>query len=129
MITLNTPYRTESVEGVAREKRERYDYPEGLNLQPDHDQHGKIVQWVMRRARKSYSVIQEKFPIWDKLDESCTAYIRTDEAERLRQQKDPRKPTSIVMPITYSVGPRESGGIQYLVCEWQITVKQENAVT
>ena len=36
---------------------------------------------------------------------------------------------TIVMPITYSVGPRESGGIQYLVCEWQITVKQENAVT
>jgi hypothetical protein len=103
VITLNTPYRTESVEGVAREKRERYDYPEGLNLQPDHDQHGKIVQWVMRRARKSYSVIQEKFPIWDKLDESCTAYIRTDEAERLRQQKDPRKPTSIVMPITYTI--------------------------
>lgn len=36
---------------------------------------------------------------------------------------------TIVTPITYTVGPREYGNQTYLVCEWQITVKQENAVS
>jgi len=39
------------------------------------------------------------------------------------------KAETIVMPITYSIGPREYGKLTYLVCEWQITIKQENAVT
>lgn len=36
---------------------------------------------------------------------------------------------TIIMPITYTVGAREYGSATYLVCEWQITVKQENTIT
>ena len=36
---------------------------------------------------------------------------------------------TIIMPITYTVGAREYGSATYLVCEWLITIKQENAIT
>ena len=36
---------------------------------------------------------------------------------------------TIVSPITYSVGARDYGAQTYLVCEWIITVKQENTIT
>lgn len=36
---------------------------------------------------------------------------------------------TIVPPITYTVGAREYGKLTYLVCEWLITIKQENAIT
>lgn len=103
MIETQTPYRTESIDGLAQEKPEKYDYPDGLKLQPGSEQHNKIVNWVMRRARNSYSMIEKRFPAWDKIDETCTAYIRTDDSERLRIRKDSRKPVSIVLPITFTI--------------------------
>lgn len=36
---------------------------------------------------------------------------------------------TIVPPITYTVGSRQYANQDYLVCEWLITVKQENAIT
>lgn len=95
-----------SFESMARERRyPEYSaaYPDGMNLQPDSDQHGKIVQAIMRRARSSHSEMQKRHYSWDKIDETMTAYIPVDESERLRKEKDSRKPVSIVFPVTYTI--------------------------
>lgn len=79
-----------------------YDYPEGMDLRPRSKLHEKIVLEVMNRARDSYNVMQARHSAWKAIDETTTAYIKSDDKENIVKSKDSRKPISIVVPQTYA---------------------------
>lgn len=101
-VVIEQPFNSPGM-SVLAQNRKAYSYPEGLNLQPDSDQHQKLVGMVMRRAQASHTVMKRRHASWDQVDKTLTAYIPTDEAERASQRRDSRKPVSIVVPITYTV--------------------------
>jgi len=65
--------------------------------------HTTIVNEVVQRARASKAVIDNKVPIWNKLERSLTAYVPLDEAERHVKATDARKPVSVVVPVSFAV--------------------------
>lgn len=79
-----------------------YDYPEGLNLDPNGDLHKKLVTEILNRVQESNSAMSQRHPSWAQIDETLTAYIRTDSQENEVKAKDNRKPVSIVVPQTYA---------------------------
>lgn len=85
--------------------KERFDYiyPEGLNLTPGSKLHDRIRDEVMDRAFESATVMSTRHDAWNKIDYTLTAYIPTDEKEKEVQEKDSRKPISIVFPYSYTV--------------------------
>jgi hypothetical protein len=84
-----------------------YTYPEvegkELNLKPGSKLHNKIRDEVMERAHGSARVMSTRFDSWNKIDETLTAYIRPDEKEKAVQERDDRRPISIVYPYSYTV--------------------------
>ena len=82
--------------------RGEYEYPEGMDLHPDSDQHRKILDLIMKCAGESYDVMEKRFPAWAELDKKLTVYIDLDSDEEEVQGADERRPVSIVVPITYA---------------------------
>jgi hypothetical protein len=81
----------------------KYDYSRDLNLKPGSDLHEKIKTEVLKRARESSNSMSSRFDSWNKIDEILTSYIETDDAEKEIQDKDHRKPVSIVYPYSYAI--------------------------
>jgi len=80
-----------------------YSYPDGLNLRPDSDLHRRIVNVIMQRARLSRTALSPRYDAWKKIDESMMAYTPLDEEEKLVKANDSRKPTSIIVPLSYAI--------------------------
>jgi hypothetical protein len=79
-----------------------YNYPNGINLRPSSPTHEKLKSLIYDKARDSYGVISRRFESWNKIDQTLTAYIRADDAEKKVQDNDDRKPISIVVPYSYA---------------------------
>jgi hypothetical protein len=80
-----------------------YDYSGGLNLNPGSKLHERIKTEVMKRAHEASSPMSKRFDSWNKIDETLTSYIETDDAEKLVTNKDHRKPVSIIYPYSYAI--------------------------
>ncbi len=78
-----------------------YSYPRDLDLTPKSKLHDKIIKEVCRRVTDSQQIMRSRYPSWRKIDESLTAYVPLDDAEKLLKQKDRRKPVSVVVPMSY----------------------------
>jgi hypothetical protein len=79
-----------------------YTYPGGLDLRPSSELHKKVVTEVYQRALESSNEMQKRFPSWRSIDKTLTAYIKADDAERIVQMEDDRKPVSVVVPYSYA---------------------------
>lgn len=79
-----------------------YSYPKGLDLHPRSDLHRKIVDYVWRMGNDATEVIQGKMDTWRRIDETMTAYIALDSAEKKVKEKDSRRPVSVVVPLSYA---------------------------
>ena len=79
-----------------------YKYPHGLNLRPGSLVHDKLATAVRMWAQESYQVMSQRFPSWNKIDETLTAYIPADADEDDVTDMDDRKPVSIVVPYSYA---------------------------
>lgn len=80
-----------------------YTYPEGLDLRPGSTLHSKIRDEVLERAQASANTMSARHSTWNDIDHTLTAYISTDDKERLEKDSDSRKPISIVFPYSYTV--------------------------
>jgi len=80
-----------------------YDYPDKLNLKPGSKLHEKIKTEVLRRASDSAGQMSGRFASWNNIDDTLVSYIDTDSAEDAIQEKDHRKPVSIVYPYSYAI--------------------------
>lgn len=78
-----------------------YDYGD-LNLHPSSDLSKFIVQQVKDRARVSSNAIQNVFPAWRKMDQTLSAYMPADEMDLIVKGGDSRKPTNVVIPVTFA---------------------------
>ena len=56
-----------------------YKYPNGLDLRPGSQLHGQLIINILNRARQSYSVMQRRHEAWNKIDDTLTAYVASDE--------------------------------------------------
>lgn len=79
-----------------------YSYPGGKDMKPGSVLHQRIVTEVYSRARESYNEMSKRYSNWRLIDESLTAYIDLDSAEKSIKDADARKPVSIVVPYTYA---------------------------
>jgi len=80
-----------------------YDYPNDLDLKPDSDFHTNLRNKIWQRARESRNEISKRFPSWNEIDKTLTAYIPLKDKETILKKKDPTKPVSIVFPYSYSI--------------------------
>ncbi len=88
---------------ISSEDNYSYQYPAGLNLRPDSQDHKELLTKIWNRANESSTEMQKRFPVWKKIDRSLTAFVQTSDDEKLVKEIDDRKPVSIVVPYSYAV--------------------------
>ena len=77
-----------------------YEYPRDLDLKPGSDFSDHILELIDDRVTASKRVTDPLKCEWKKLDWTLTAYVPQDAAEQATKAADPRKPTSIVVPMS-----------------------------
>jgi hypothetical protein len=80
-----------------------YRYPGKRNLKPGSKLHDKIIENVLERARASRASLSERFDAWKSIDNMLTAYVRPTAEDMRVSQRDPDKPTTVVIPTLYAV--------------------------
>ncbi len=98
---VNGAFKDQGVD-LSKQKHD-YEYPFGLNLNPNGKLHKKLIGKIMPYAREAASNISTRFSSWNEIDRTLTAYIPVDDAEKEMMYNDSRKPTSIVFPNTYAI--------------------------
>lgn len=76
-----------------------YDYPEGLDLRPSSELHGRIITQVMNRAKESYGEISKRHSAWNIIENSLNVYIQPSDEKKW---KELNKTAPIVIPISYA---------------------------
>ena len=88
-------------------KRFKYDYPLGLNFEPDGVLAKAIVDKVMNYATQASTVISNRYPAWAEIDEMLTAFMVPSkdslEANKIGRSKGVKKPVEIVVPESYAI--------------------------
>ncbi len=94
------------VEQAKSRKEFQYTYPsvagKELELVPQEEFHDFVLEKVLHPAQSSRNYMQRFFPNWRKIDRTLSAFIPQDAKEASIKSRDPRKPTSIVIPQTYA---------------------------
>ena len=106
-IDLNPNNATvEQILDVSSNTNASYDYdgkyPEGLDLRPGQDAHNRLKSLILSKARGSHEVIKRRFDGWNEIDKTLTAYIESDASEDEVTDADYRKPTTMVVPVSYA---------------------------
>jgi len=101
VVQGNTEYRNMSEIDFERIDAPDYEYPNDLDLRPWTEDHRRIKDRIMERARESSNVMSSRYKNWNKIDKIMTAYIRTSDKEKDVKTKDDRKPVSILFPYSY----------------------------
>lgn len=84
-----------------------YDYPIGadgkpLDLHPNSMLSRKLVDEVLERVYDSNRMKDRVRPQYQQMDWTLTAYMPADDAEKVEQNKDIRKPIAVVVPMTFA---------------------------
>lgn len=95
--------KSQEVSGLLGSVKYQYDYPDGLDFKPGSKLHDKIRDEILDRAIHSASIMSNRHSSWGETDEFLTGFKLTDEEEEKVQNKDPRKPVSIVFPYSYAI--------------------------
>lgn len=80
-----------------------YEYPDGLDLKPGSKFHDELVAKILTRANEARTEISKRFDSWRSIDKILTTYVTPEDNEVILQQKEPKKPISIVFPYSYSM--------------------------
>jgi len=79
-----------------------YEYPDGLDLDPNSEFHEKLRSKIWQRAIDSRKVMSKRYDSWNEVDKVLTTYIPASVVEKEVKKKDSRKPISIIFPYSYS---------------------------
>lgn len=79
-----------------------YNYPEGLDLHPDSEDHAKLLKFLLDYVRRSYDIVSRRHQDWREIDRKVTAFIELDSEEEGVKARDSRKPVSLVVPMSYA---------------------------
>jgi hypothetical protein len=81
----------------------QYTYPNGLQLKPGTPLHDKLITQIVDYANSSRQVMSARYGAWNNTDEVLTGFKWVDDDEKKTQDKDKRKPVSIVFPYSYAI--------------------------
>ena len=95
---------SQEIEGIRDVPKGEYTdrYPDGMNLHPDSEEHRKLLNLVLQKAKVGHEHVQKRYPQWEQIDNSLSAFIDLSESEEDLKAKDPRKPVSMVIPLSYA---------------------------
>lgn len=79
-----------------------YKYPSNLDFRPTSQLHRDILTKLNQRVLDSSNEISKRHSSWKQIDRTLTAYMPLDDAEKLVQDNDTRKPVSIVIPYSFT---------------------------
>jgi hypothetical protein len=84
-----------------------YTYPDDgagkeMDLRPGSDMHNKLLTLVMQKTQGSQTVLERRFSGWKDIDRTLTAYMESDKGELDVVNQDNRKPTTMVVPVSYA---------------------------
>lgn len=79
-----------------------YNYPDGLDLNPNSRFHEELRSKIWQRAIESRGVMSKRYDSWNEVDKVLTTYIPLSAKEQSVKDKDSRKPVSIIFPYSYS---------------------------
>ena len=82
------------------ETKHKYDYPGGVNLQPDSDLHKKLLEAARDRIRRGYNTTRNMRDMWRKMDHLQTAYVPADTNSIWEKKKDPKSAVDVVIPLS-----------------------------
>lgn len=102
IMTGDAPSRMRGDIGNLQTASYKYTYPFRMNLKPGSEMHQRLMATVLQCAQESRRAISKRYDSWKLIDQTLTAFIPTDAAERASKLKDSRKPISIVVPLTYA---------------------------
>ena len=79
-----------------------YSYPEGLDLRPSSDLHKRLLSEIQYRLKASADNMEKRHERWGKIEWTLNAFVPLDKEEQRIKANDPRKPVSIVIPVSYA---------------------------
>ncbi|KKM63119.1 hypothetical protein LCGC14_1514650 [marine sediment metagenome] len=95
---------SQDIEGIKDVSRTEYAdrYPEGTSLHPDSEEHKKLLTLVLEKAQVAHWHVRKRYQQWESIDKSLSAFVDLSESEEDVKAKDPRKPVSMVIPLSYA---------------------------
>jgi hypothetical protein len=108
------PGRTSSVPQI-EVTRNAYQYPMNLDLRPNSTLHNDIVSRIYAMAEDSQAIMRRRWSSFEDIEKTLTAYALMDEDEYREKQEDPRRPVSVVVPIS-------SATLETLLTVWMGTL-------
>ena len=84
---------------------ERYKgrYTDRLDLNPQSKLHQTLLSQIFVRVQESRNEMEKRYDSWRNIDKTLISYKSISDEEAEVKSKDPNKPVSIVVPITFSI--------------------------
>ena len=79
-----------------------YNYPRGLDLNPNSDFHKRLRAKIWARASASRKAISKRFTSWNEIDRIMTTYVSPEVKKELEGDTVSETPISIIFPYSYS---------------------------
>lgn len=77
-------------------------YPNRLNLHPESEDHNRLLSLILSYAKQAHDVLRVRHPSWAEIDNKVNVFIDLSTEEKEDQADDPRRPVSMVVPISYA---------------------------
>lgn len=90
-----------SMDSMGRYPTDANGFP--LDFRPKGALHERIKGAINDRCREARMAMERRFPTWQKINRTVTAYVPLDEAEEALKNADDRKPVSVVVPTSFAV--------------------------
>lgn len=87
--------------GLELEEDYEYSYPMDMDLHPESEQHGLVLERLLRLIQASKSVMQNRYPDWREIDRTLTNYIPAEFNEDGSVTKKTKR--EMIIPVTYAV--------------------------
>lgn len=106
MASRDAKIREKSRQRLAKSYRDAdfsYDYPYGKDFRPTSELTAFILGEINRRCAMSAAIRTDYMPYWQEADRVLRFYMPSSEWDRKRKMRDPRKPITIVLPISFNI--------------------------
>jgi len=77
-------------------------YPEGVDLHPQSEEHQELVDLILSYTKQSSDIMQDRYDSWRAIDRKVNVYIDLSDEEVEDKADDDRRPVSMVVPLSYA---------------------------
>lgn len=81
-----------------------YQYPMGLDFKPGSKLSARILKHITSAASNSKSVMEKRYPVYDKVDEKLTSFVApTKKFTHKIETRDEDAPLTVIVPTSYAI--------------------------